>query len=297
MPKLKSAAVQMQAQAPSSNVATRRFDGYHGVTLAADLYGPEDGPPVILLHGGGQTRNAWGNAARELGAAGHFAVALDLRGHGESDWAPDADYSIDAQAGDLKAVIGQLNGTPAVIGASMGGLIAMTTIGESAPDIASALVLVDVTPKVDLDGRSRIIAFMQANPDGFTTLEEAADVIAAYLPHRPRPSSTAGLSRNLRQHPDGRYRWHWDPRFFETFEPDVNAGMLRYSKATGNITIPTLLVRGSRSELVSEESVQHFRALMPAAEFVDVQNASHMVAGDRNDVFNAAVLEFLGRVA
>jgi pimeloyl-ACP methyl ester carboxylesterase len=183
---------------------------------------------------------------------------------------------------------------PVLIGASMGGLIALTAAGEALDPAVRALVLVDVTPKVDAGGRARIIGFMQDRPDGFATVEEAGDAIARYLPHRPRPKDLSGLHRNLRLR-EGRWYWHWDPRFFDTFEPDPEASAVRYTAAASHVKIPTLLVRGSKSELVTPENVAHFRELIPQGEFVDVTDATHMIAGDRNDAFNAVVLEFLGR--
>jgi pimeloyl-ACP methyl ester carboxylesterase len=276
-------------------LSVRRFEGYGGVTLLGDVGGDAFGNSVILLHGGGQTRHSWGRAATELAARGYHVAALDLRGHGDSDWAPDGNYGIDAQVGDLRAVISAMPNPPVLIGASMGGLVSLTTTGESAPDLVQALVLVDVTPRVDLKGRARIIGFMRDRPDGFASIEEAADAIAKYLPHRPRPKDLSGLRRNLRHRADGRWYWHWDPRFFGTFEPDHEAAALRYTAAARHTTVPTLLVRGSRSELVTPENVQQFREAIPHAEYVDVTDAAHMIAGDKNDAFNAVVLEFLGR--
>src|ERR1700728_3626810 len=207
------------------------FAGYGGVNLVGDVGGDPRGESIILLHGGGQTRHSWGSAALELAAQGYYVVALDLRGHGDSDWAPDAEYGIDAQIRDLRAVVRRMPAPPVLIGASMGGLIALTTAGEAQEPAVRALVLVDVTPQVDPEGRARIIGFMRDRPEGFASVEEAADAIAAYLPHRPRPKDLSGLHRNLRLRPDGRWDWHWDPRFFATVEPDPQAAVLRYSAA------------------------------------------------------------------
>jgi pimeloyl-ACP methyl ester carboxylesterase len=283
------------AECPPSSLTTRTFAGYGGVNLVGDVGGDPRGEPIILLHGGGQTRHSWGRAALELAARGYYVAAIDLRGHGDSDWAPDANYSIDAQVGDLRAVIGQMPRPPVLIGASMGGLISLSAAGEAHEPAVRALVLVDVTPKVDPDGRSRIIGFMRDRPDGFESVEEAANAIAAYLPHRPRPKDLSGLHRNLRLRPDGRWYWHWDPRLFATFEPDPEAAVLHYTAAARNIHAPTLLVRGAKSELVTPESIAHLREAIPHAEYVDVMDAAHMIAGDRNDAFNAVVLEFLER--
>jgi non-heme chloroperoxidase len=283
------------AERPSGSLTAKIFAAYGGVSLVGDVGGDPRGEPIILLHGGGQTRHSWGRAALELTARGYCVAAIDLRGHGDSDWAPDANYGIDAQVGDVRAVIGQMPRPPVLIGASLGGLISLTAAGEATEPSIRALVLVDVTPRVDAGGRARIIGFMRDRPDGFTSVEEASDAIAAYLPHRPRPKDLSGLHRNLRLKADGRWYWHWDPRFFATFEPDHEAAVARYTAAARNVRIPTLLVRGSKSELVTAENVKHFREAIPHAEYADVTDAAHMIAGDRNDAFNAVVLDFLER--
>lgn len=277
-----------------SALRTQRFDGYDGVTLCAAVGGNPAGSCVVLLHGGGQTHHAWRKTSSALAASGAYVVAYDLRGHGDSGWSADRNYGIDAQCADLRAVIERLPRTrPAVIGASMGGLIALTTAGEY-PDLIERLVLVDVTPQIDLEGRARIIGFMKARPEGFATIEAAAAAVADYLPHRTRPSDPSGLKRNLRQHADGRWRWHWDPALLDSFEPDHATAVERYSAAARHIRARTLLLRGGRSGLVKPEHIRHFQQLIPHASYEDVADAEHMIAGDRNDAFNEAVLRFFG---
>lgn len=273
-------------------VHTRRFRG-NGLQLMADVTGEEGHPPVVLLHGGGQTRYAWGSAAQALARAGRYVVSLDLRGHGDSDWDAEQDYSLDKQVGDLREVLGQIPGKPALVGASLGGYISMLTVGEAQGDVATSLTLVDVTPMVAPEGEARVKGFMTAYPQGFSSLEEAADAVAAYLPDRPRPSDPSGLRRNLRLKEDGRYYWHWDPALFKTLQASPQHQLARYEAAARRVKIPTLLVRGQKSELVRPEDVKHFLALIPGAQYVDVAQAGHMVAGDRNDAFNGAVLAFL----
>ncbi|MES2258464.1 MAG: alpha/beta hydrolase [Pseudomonadota bacterium] len=272
------------------------YTGYHGVQLAADIGGDPSAQAVILLHGGGQTRHSWGKAARDLVAAGYHVVSLDLRGHGNSQWAPGGDYSMNAFAGDLRAVAGTLHTLPALVGASLGGATSLIATGEAVEAIASALVLVDVVPRMEKHGIERIRSFMGGNPDGFTNLDEVADAVSAYNPTRPRPASNAGLMKNLRQGDDGRLYWHWDPAF-QGNNGDRGPGAVfdRMDAAAGNIRVPTLLVRGKASEVVSEAGAKHLHALIPHAETVDVEGAGHMVAGDKNDAFNSAVIGFLDR--
>ncbi len=286
----------MQASPESGGEArTLRLEGAGGVTLAADAWGSPSAPPVLLLHGGGQTRHSWGSTARALAADGWYALALDLRGHGDSAWAPDGDYSFDAFVADLRVVLAGLARPPVLVGASLGGITSLLAEGESERPVAAALVLVDVVPSLDREGVQRILEFMHAGKGGFASLDEAADSIAEYLPHRPRPSDLSGLRKNLRLHGDGRYRWHWDPRFLTgDRRPAATRNPDRLRAAARAVGVPTLLVRGRKSELVTAEGVREFLALVPHARFVDVAEAGHMVAGDRNDVFTEAVREFLG---
>lgn len=283
-----------------------RLPGADGVTLAADAFGDPAAPPVLLLHGGGQTRHAWRNSAALLGEQGWYALSADLRGHGDSDWSPDGVYSLECFAGDVLAVSAWLPSRPALAGASLGGLASLLAVGEqneNADPPATALVLVDVAPRIEPVGVDRIRSFMLQGLEGFASLEEAADAIASYNPHRPRPADLSGLTKNLRQRDDGRWYWHWDPKFMA---PDVpqdggvdgvpSARMVpqdRLEAAATSVSIPTLLVRGGASDLLTEEGARHLQTLIPHARLVDVAGAGHMVAGDRNDHFNAAVAEFL----
>jgi len=190
-----------------------------------------------------------------------------------------------------------------VIGASLGGISSLLAERAAEKDNAkafSALVLVDITPRVDSSGVDKVQGFMRArSQEGFASIAEAADAVAQYLPHRPRPRSHEGLKKNLRLSPDGRWRWHWDPRFLEgrrTVNGDRGALEASLIDAARNLKIPALLVRGSSSELVKEAHAKEFLELVPHAEFADVTGARRMVAGDRNDAFSTAILGFLGRL-
>jgi non-heme chloroperoxidase len=269
-----------------------------GVTIAADAGGPEDGQSVVLLPGGGQTRHSWGAATTLLASRGYRVLSLDLRGHGDSGWAPDGDYSLDRFVDDLAAILADLPRPAFLIGASLGGLASLVTAGEHRAPVAG-VVLVDVAPRIEMAGATQIAAFMRAAPDGFATLEEASKAVAAYQPHRKRPSDPSGLLKNLRLRPDGRYRWHWDPAFTDR---EINSSEIlqqagRLQDAARNLTMPTMLVRGALSAVVSEESVREFQELVPGGEVANIAGADHMVAGDRNDQFNEAVLDFLHRYA
>jgi pimeloyl-ACP methyl ester carboxylesterase len=268
------------------------------VSLVGDAWGDPAAPPVLLLHGGGQTRHAWGGTARAVAAEGWRAVAVDLRGHGESSWSPDGVYGLSPFVADVRYLANDMAemGSPAVlVGASLGGLASLVATGEAPHAPATALVLVDVVPRMEPEGVDRIKAFMNSAPDGFADLDEAADAVAAYLHHRPRPSDFSGLQKNLRQRADGRWVWHWDPQFMTQGQrhnefDDVD----RLAAAARAVTVPTLLVRGGISDVVSVDGARELQALIPHAQLADVAGAGHMVAGDRNDRFSESVLGFLG---
>lgn len=263
--------------------------------LTADVVGGGGRGTVMLAHGGGQTRHSWASTADRLAAKGWRAVSLDLRGHGDSAWASDGDYHLERFAEDLIAVAENLPEQPHLIGASLGGLAGMMVEALLAPGTFRTLTLVDIVPRSDPEGVEKIMAFMHADlENGFESLEAAADSIAAYMPHRPRPKDLSGLGKNLRLGEDGRYRWHWDPRFVTEMRGDrTQLPMGEFETLCRHIAIPVHLVRGRMSELVSLEAARAFVADLPDATFTDVADAGHMVAGDRNDAFLEAAVAFL----
>ena len=268
----------------------RRFAG-QDVEIVADEAGVVGAPPVVLLHGGGQTRAAWGGAVAEGARRGFHMISADLRGHGESGWSPEADYGMAAHAADVAAITRELGRPPFVVGASLGGMAGLAYAAAGQP--LAGRVLVDIAPTVNPAGTAQILAFMHSAPDGFASVDEAADAVAGYLPHRTRPKDTSGLMKNLRLREDGRYHWHWDPRMFSEGRGPRDTDGLR--DAARDLKVPTLLVRGRLSEVLSQAGVDDFLSLVPHAEFADIAGADHMVAGDRNDAFNAATFDFLER--
>ena len=272
-----------------------RFDGFEGIHLVADVCGDEDAWPVLFMHGGGQTRHAWGRAAEELAERGWQAVSLDLRGHGDSEWSLRGDYSFTAYSADCLSVVDQLGRPPVMVGASLGGIAAMYAEATSDRVVSCGLVLVDITHRSNPVGVERIRAFMASGLDGFADLEQAADAIAAYTPNRPRRVNPSGLMKVLRQRGDGRWYWHWDPKFIAGGRSEVPREEFRaiLDASLSNITVPTLLVRGKLSDVVTDDGVADFLAKVPSAREIDVGGAAHMVAGDKNDAFASAVIDFL----
>ncbi|MFI8089435.1 alpha/beta fold hydrolase [Streptomyces sp. NPDC086080] len=250
--------------------------------------------PVVLLHGGGQTRHSWSRAAETLADDGWTTVTYDARGHGDSDWAGDADYSIARYVDDLECVLDQVGGArPACLaGASLGGMTALMALARS-PRLTDRLVLVDITPRPHPAGVARIREFMTAHLDGFETLAEVAEAVAAYNPAR-RSSSAEGLHRNVRRGADGRWRWHWDPAILRSNDgPNPLVRPDEAVAAAKSVTVPTLLVAGGASDVVREDEVGEFLTVMPTARAVTLDGAGHMVVGDRNDAFVDAIRAFL----
>jgi pimeloyl-ACP methyl ester carboxylesterase len=280
-------------------LTTVEFRGADDLTLVADEWNKGadtsgERPAILMLHGGGQNRYSWKNTGQVLADRGFHVVALDSRGHGDSDRSPTANYSVDSLGADTLRVIDQIGGPTVLIGASMGGLTGILAAHEAGPGVVTKLVLVDVVPRFEKDGSARIRDFMFSGIDGFDSLEQAAEAVSAYLPHRAKPRSTEGLKKNLRLR-DGRWYWHWDPAFLTkpADDPFVRMDMLEQSAI--DLQIPILLIRGKLSDVVSPEGVQDFLTKVPRAEFVELSDAGHTAAGDDNDAFTDAVVEFVNR--
>jgi pimeloyl-ACP methyl ester carboxylesterase len=282
-----------------STSQTVTFRGVDDLNLMGDEWNagaaPADGrPTVLMLHGGGQNRYSWKNTGQILADAGFHVIALDSRGHGDSDRSPTADYTVESLSGDILQVLYQIGRPVALVGASMGGLTGILAAHEAGPELVTKLVLVDVVPRFEKDGSARIRDFMFGNVDGFDSLEAAADAVAAYLPHRPKPRSPEGLKKNLRLR-DGRWYWHWDPAFLTKPADDPFLRIDKLERAAINLEIPILLIRGKLSDVVSPESVEDFLAKVPGAEFVELAEAGHTAAGDDNDAFTDVVVRFVNQ--
>jgi len=276
---------------------TAHYAGAGGLKLAADVWdGPRE-PGILFIPGGGQTRNAWRRTAAGMAAKGFGVVSLDLRGHGGSEWAGDGNYSIDAFVDDLRAVAVTLPSPPVLVGASIGGIAALIAVGESTEPTARAVVLADVAPTMSTAGLDRIRSFMTAGTHGFDTVEQAEEAVARYRPQRRR-SASGSLHSQLRLGPDNRYYWHWDPAFHAASKQRAAAGMLaRMADAARAVRMPALLITGARSDVVSRDAALDLQRLIPGARSVEIANAGHMVVGDENQAFDAAVGRFVEGLA
>jgi pimeloyl-ACP methyl ester carboxylesterase len=261
-----------------------------GLRIAADSFGDPSAPAIVLMHGGGQTRRSWRATAERLAARGFRSITFDARGHGDSDWSPAGHYDQRALVRDLEAVVaGAGLPRPVIAGASAGGATGLVGVGDGHV-AAAGLILVDIVPRTESEGYHRVRGFMTQKPDGFASIEEAADAVAAFRPDRPRPRLD-GLARNLAA--PTRRAAHADQR-------DRPPGFRDISGPSASDTCPpasgALLIRGGSSDVVSEAGAQEFLALCPHAEYVNVAGAGHMLVGDRNDVFGSAAGPFLERL-
>lgn len=272
-----------------------KFSVSKTLKIAASSWGSQSDPLVILLHGGGQTRHAWGATGKKLSEAGFYALAIDLRGHGDSDWDEEGDYSINAYKHDLVTIIKKLGRSASLVGASLGGMISLSLAGDKDNSgLCSSLVMVDIGIYPNPEGSDRILNFMQSRNEGFESLEDAAKTISNYLPHRKKPKDTKGLIKNLRLKEDGKYYWHWDPRFIQKREQNKRKNFyVSLEQSAKRVTVPTLLIRGALSDVVTQKEVKLFLSTIAHAEFEEIQKAAHMIAGDKNDIFAEATIKFL----
>ena len=265
--------------------------------IIASEWGDNLNPLVIMLHGGGQTRHSWKGVAAKIANLGFHVIAHDLRGHGESFWDSDGDYTFDAHRDDLVRIIQQLGKKANLVGASLGGMISLSLAGhEEESKHCSGLIMVDIGMRPNDEGSDRIVEFMRSGAKGFASVEEAADAVSGYLPHRERPKDISGLKKNLRLKEDGRYYWHWDPLFLtdRTGMGEVREERFRQlENSAKRITVPTLLVQGALSDILTIKEKEEFLNAVPHAKFAEIQQATHMVVGDKNDIFAEAIVDFL----
>jgi pimeloyl-ACP methyl ester carboxylesterase len=282
-----------------STPQTVEFSGFNGITLIADEWNrgataADQHPTILMLHGGGQNRFSWKKTGQVLAEQGFHVIAVDTRGHGDSDRAPGADYALESLSGDVLSIIDTVGRPVVIIGASMGGLTGILVASLAGPQKVTKLVLVDVVPRFEKAGSARIRDFMLNHVHGFDSLEDAADAVAAYLPYRSKPRSPEGLKKNLRLR-DGRWYWHWDPAFLTKPDDDPFERTDKLEAAAIGLKIPILLIRGKLSDVVSTEGVNDFLQKVPGAEFIELSGAGHTAAGDDNDAFSEAVVPFVTR--
>ena len=270
------------------------FKGFGGVNLAATAFGSHENPSVLLLPSHGQTRELWYGTAAALAEAGRYAICVDLRGHGDSAYSPDGQYALDAYIGDLQAILAALPNRAVVVTAGLGALIALAAVGEGAPHLASGLALVDANIWIDQAVASRMGQALASRTMEFDDPAEIVNAIAAAYPSEPRPMPDRIMAAYARQD-DGRFHWRGDPKA-------VAAGNLpefetRLTAAAARIATPVTLVRGSLNETVSGETTRKLQDLIKGSEVAEIEGAGHYATSDREDDFNAILIDFLERQA
>lgn len=273
------------------------FEGFEGVRLAGAAFGPEDATPVVMIGGLGQTRHGWSRAAERIGASGWRAITLDVRGHGESEWSADGGYGYARTSGDLIAVVRALGRPAVLVGASLGGKIALTAAGEGGPEIARALVIVDTVPRTNPAGVADVTQVLRPPREGFASLDAAATELARIRGQEAKPGGGERLRRHMREDAGGRWHWHWDPAWMDREQGIGLAAATEFLEAqAAKLTMPVLLTRGELSQVVHDDGLAAFRAIVPRLQVETIAGAGHMIVGDRNDAFADAVIAFLERL-
>lgn len=263
-----------------------------GLSLHFLDWGTRGLPPLVCLHGITQTAHSWDEVAPTL-ARTHHVRALDQRGHGDSTWAPDGDYRIATQSRDVEAFLRTVGAAPAVLVAlSMGGLVAMT-LAARAPEVVRALVVVDIAPEVRRAGVENIRSFVAAT-DELDHFEDFVTRAHAFNPRRSLDNIRDRLRHNLKQLPNGRWTWKYDPALRNPARVGESLGDLW--KEIEAIRCPVLIVRGGESDILDPEVAARFAGIV-GAEVRTVAGAGHSVMGDNPAGFLAAVEPFLAALA
>jgi esterase len=255
-------------------------------------WGAPAAPPVIFLHGVTGHARTWDQEARLL-AERYRALALDQRGHGDSDPAPDGDYSDDALVGDLVAFVDAL-GLPrvALVALSLGGRVAIDFAGRH-PGRVERLVVVDIGPQIASAGRARVGALMATAPERFESLDEVVRHMRANAPLYTEAMLRHRAAHAVRSLPDGGLTWKYDRALRDAIRQGRMRAPTDLWPQWRAITCPTLLVRGAESDVLSDETAKRMVDEQPMARLVVVPGAGHTVPGDRPTVFQSLLREFL----
>jgi esterase len=255
-------------------------------------WGNEGLQPILFLHGGALTAHTWDLCCLALREEFH-CLALDQRGHGDTDWAPDADYSITAQREDVRGFVDKLGLHRFVLaGMSMGAINALA-FAIHYPEKLSHLVIIDAGPEIRRPGSSRIRDFVNggANPE---TLDAIIERALAFNPRRDPKILRRSLMHNLRQQADGNWVWKYDRKRFQQMDRDVHTAERRaLAEGLTKVTVPTLVVRGAESDVFHEEDAERLVQRLPDGRYVTIPRAGHTVQGDNPKDLAEALREFL----
>jgi esterase len=254
-------------------------------------------PPVVFLHGGGLNAHTWDLVCLALRRERH-CVALDQRGHGDSEWSPEMDYSIESHAGDLGAFVDALGLDRFVlVGMSLGGVNALAWAGQHSRRLAG-LVLVDVGPETRAEGVRKIAAFTSESTP-LDSVDHFVERALAFNPRRNRELLRRSLLHNLRPMPDGRFMWKYDQRHRgKVVDPAAHARRreLLWSAVDG-VECPTLVVRGAQSDVFHDEDAERLSARLRQGRWVRIEGAGHTVQGDNPAGLLVALRSFLAGAA
>ena len=258
-------------------------------------WGNDDLPPLLFLHGGALTAHTWDLCCLALRDRFH-CLALDQRGHGDSDWAPDVDYSIGAQRNDIERFADQLGLDRFVLaGMSMGAINALAfAIGHS--ERLTALVLIDAGPEVRRRGSSRIRDFVNGVAE-VPTLDGIIERALAFNPRRDPQILRRSLMHNLRQTADGGWTWKYDRRRFQALDQERHHGERQaLAEQLHRVACPTLVVRGAESDVFHDEDAERLAGRLPDGRWVTVPHAGHTVQGDNPKGLVTAMRAFLAEI-
>jgi len=251
--------------------------------------------PILFLHGGGLNAHTWDLVCLMLRDSYH-CLALDQRGHGDSEWEPTADYRFEAQVADVAGFIQKLKlNRPLVVGHSMGGFAAMGYAIEHAATMAG-MVLVDIAPELEFTGSSRIRDFISQDRE-LDSVDAFIEKALAFNPRRNRELLRRSLLHNLRQLPSGRWTWKHDPnRMSGDFEKERTERVQHINNSAANITCPVLVMRGDRSDVLSDSAAEKFASSVPNGRWIKVANAGHTIQGDNPRALLEALWPFIREI-
>jgi esterase len=248
---------------------------------------------IVFLHGGGLNAHTYDLVCLALRAEYH-CLALDQRGHGDSEWSPVMDYDMTAHADDIDAFTQRFCLDRFVlVGMSMGGVNAIQYAG-SHPERLAALVIIDVGPETQALGSRRIRDFMAESTSG-VSVDEFVSRAMAFNPRRDPLLLRRSLLHNLRKTPDGKLVWKWDPRPRRVglSSSQIDERRNRLWQQVDRISCPTLVVRGAESDVFSEENAAKLVARLNRGSYARIDQAGHTVQGDNPAGLVRAMRSFL----
>lgn len=277
----------------NDNAPQDKFVTANGMRFHYLEWGSAANPPMLLLHGFAQTCHSWDFVA--LGFSDDYRViVLDQRGHGDSDWAADGDYSPETQQNDISAVVSEIGLEDfTLMGLSMGGRNSFTYAANN-PDRVRALVIVDAGPQNMQQGTQNIRNFVQQD-DELDSVDAFVERVLKYNPRRAPEQIRGSIMHNLKQLPNGKWTWKYDKRLRRPGrrmgnDPETEKRLWGYLEA---LQCPTLLVRGGASDIIAMDTAEKMHAVIPNSQLSTIEGAGHLVMGDSPAGFQRAVTEFL----